>query len=250
MEAVCRAALDSFGCPAGEHGPLILNLIPWPETTEVPANVLSRLSGILAIEEAGLPPVLREPGERVPDRGSDDWRYLRARGLTHLRRRLAEECGARVCLGGKESGFEGRYPGILEEALFTLEAGQPLYLVGLLGGASLHLGEAILDRTPPPAEIGAEVYSGTGNGGPPLARLYEDWAKNRLPGGPSAGALDDRTLDLAGAWKRVCDLGSERLARNGLSREENRRLLETRVEGEVFHLVLTGLVRLERRMRT
>ncbi|HEX4966736.1 MAG TPA: hypothetical protein VF173_38350 [Thermoanaerobaculia bacterium] len=207
MEAVCHAALDSFGCPEGDAPPLILNLIPWPEKTVVPAGVLSRLPGLMAIEEAGLPPELREAGERVPTRDSEAWRDLRARGLTYLRQRLTEVCEARVCLGGKESGYEGRYPGILEEALFALEAGQPLYLVGLLGGAALHLGQTILDDAPPPAEFGAEVRD---------------------------------------AWSRARGLGVERLAANGLSLEENRRLLETSVEGEVFHLILAGLLRQQR----
>jgi hypothetical protein len=139
MDAVCRSALWSSGYPEPDAPPPILNLLPWPDATRIDHEVLLRLHQIIDIRSAGLPEGLVEAAPRAAgDR--DLWRYLRSRGLTHLRRRMTEECAARVCLGGRESGYKGRYPGVLEEALLAFEARRPVYLVGLLGGVAERLG--------------------------------------------------------------------------------------------------------------
>jgi hypothetical protein len=75
--------------------------------------------------------------------------------LTDMRRVLAEECHARICLGGKMTSFEGWMPGVAEEAFLTLHAarkhresgGRALYLSALFGGAAAGLIEAIEGRT-------------------------------------------------------------------------------------------------------
>jgi hypothetical protein len=51
---------------------------------------------------------------------------------------------ARVLLGGKRNDYSGFMPGIFEEALLTLQAGKPLYILGGFGGASEVLAEAML----------------------------------------------------------------------------------------------------------
>ncbi|HKI04700.1 MAG TPA: hypothetical protein VKK31_22155 [Thermoanaerobaculia bacterium] len=245
MEAVCRAALDSFGYPGKDDPrPLIFNLIPWPDRTEVPEEILRRLPGVLAIEKAGLPSELRDRGAE-PDRiDPEARRYLRARGLTCLRHGLTAVSGARICLGGRERSFQGRYPGILEEALFALEAGQPIYLVGLLGGAALTVGRTILDGEPWPEGFGEAAFAQPENGARPLADLYEEersWQPFR--GRPWPVSLDACEPDLQGIWRLARDLGADRLLQNGLSPEENHRLLETASEEEALHLVMTGLLR-------
>lgn len=50
---------------------------------------------------------------------------------------------ARIMLGGKVDGFTGFAPGIFEEALVTLEAEKPLYILGGFGGAAKVLADAI-----------------------------------------------------------------------------------------------------------
>src|SRR5690606_12847315 len=109
------------------------NLVPWPDEPELSEPERTALAAHLAVEPAGLPPAL-VPHAATAARGSTERCYLRARGLTHLRRRLTATTNARLCIGGKLGGSQGRYPGIVEEALLAIEAKQPLYVSGLFGG--------------------------------------------------------------------------------------------------------------------
>lgn len=66
-----------------------------------------------------------------------------AEAYTAVRQAVAEEADARVAMGGKmgvlglpEDRFEGRVPGVIEEATMTLEANKPLVLLGAFGGAT------------------------------------------------------------------------------------------------------------------
>lgn len=148
-------------------------------------------------------------------------------------------CQARICLGGRETGYQGRYPGVLEEALLAFEARQPVYLVGLLGGVAEHLGRSILalpnprggqERVPPPA-------MGPGKS---LEDLYRD---HRDGDRPSRDPLDDTSFELERAWEAARNVGRERLGDNRLDYDEGRRLVESRSEEEVIILVLRGLRR-------
>ena len=234
MDAICRSALWSSGYPEPDTPPPMLNLLPWPDETRVDREALLRLNRIVEIRSAGLPEDLAQEAPRaVEDR--DLWRYLRSRGLTHLRRKLTEECQARICLGGRESGYQGRYPGVLEETLLAFEARQPVYLVGLLGGVAEHIGRAILDlpisRTE--RETSLPLQRGAGKS---LEDLYREHRHRHSP-----YPLDDASFELGRAWEVVRDLGRERLGDNGLDHGENRRLIEARSEEEAIVLVLRGL---------
>lgn len=57
--------------------------------------------------------------------GPDDpaGRYVWARSLTLMREEMSRKTNARVLLGGQVTGFKGKYPGLLEEALLTLHRG-------------------------------------------------------------------------------------------------------------------------------
>jgi len=48
-----------------------------------------------------------------------------------------------VGCGGRTSGAAGRYPGVIEEAFLALRASKPLYLAGILGGATRQVIDAI-----------------------------------------------------------------------------------------------------------
>jgi len=222
LEAL-RLAQDYSG-PASGAEPMMTNLVPWPDHPALGPEDRDRLSHILRVEEAGLPQGLTDgsPGSSelaVTDRTTPEHRGLRARALTHLRHQLVARSDARLCLGGRLRGYSGRYPGIVEEAYLTLEAGQPLYLSGLIGGASALLISALRGEDCPPDLLANPALKD--------AVLEPD----------PYPTLDPRTI-----WDRFVALGEDGLARmNGLTPEENRELLEAETIDAVAELVLRGI---------
>jgi hypothetical protein len=63
-------------------------------------------------------------------------RYAWTRSLTFMREAMQAGTSARIAMGGKLKGYQGLWPGVLEEGIIALRAGQPLYLLGLFGGAA------------------------------------------------------------------------------------------------------------------
>ena len=66
-----------------------------------------------------------------------------AASLTAMRQTVLSETSARVVLGGKVEGHMGSMAGIAEEALLTLQAGRPLYVVGGFGGCARDIAESL-----------------------------------------------------------------------------------------------------------
>src|SRR5207247_1977966 len=75
-------------------------------------------------------------------------RYAWARSLTVMREEMNKKTSARVILGGQVTGFKGKYPGLLEEALFALRSGKPVYLVGGFGGCTRAIVDALKGGVP------------------------------------------------------------------------------------------------------
>jgi hypothetical protein len=216
--------------------PLLQNVLPWPDHTILSDEDQDRLSSTLRIEQAGLPPELVAIERSAQDVGtnSDLFHYVRARGLTHLRHKLDSFCHGRFCIGGRTSGSQGRYPGIIEEALLALESRKPLYLAGLLGGATAQLIGAIQGQEMPEsfcrsAQINA-IYEH-----PPVAEF-------------DLTTLADRQIDRTALWNAFRNVNSASLAENnGLTTIENNELFETPVLDRVINLVLKGASRLKHR---
>ena len=74
-----------------------------------------------------------------------------AKALTNVRKALPSCCEARLVIGGKTApisetapkGYRGGYPGIVEEALYTVRADQALFIAGGFGGAAAVLAHAL-----------------------------------------------------------------------------------------------------------
>lgn len=66
----------------------------------------------------------------------------KAKQFTAMRRYMCRNTQGRLMIGGRRTGFEGRMPGLIEEALMALEASQPLYLAAGFGGATADLAQA------------------------------------------------------------------------------------------------------------
>jgi hypothetical protein len=213
---------------------LLWNLLPWPDKPRLSQRDLERLAATLRIEPAGLPKELIEYGDAALRKGHESalYQYLRARGLTHLRHRLTKISQARLCIGGRKSGSEGRYPGVIEEALLSLEHRKPLYLAGVLGGAAHQLIQALMNKPMPddfcePTKVHRYYLD------PPIP---EQVSKTKT----------DRIVKREDVWETFRYHGIDGLAKNNrLSREENLRLFQTTVLDEVIETVLIGLSRVQ-----
>lgn len=139
---------------------------------------------------------------------------LRRQALTALREHMTTQTHARLHLGGKRTGFQGRYPGVLEEALLSIKAQRPVFLAGGFGGVTLDITRVLgLDPKGLLSEIGAD--------------------KERDAGLSEGLALIEAAAQETG-W---------RAEQNGLSHDENLRLATTHRPSEVASLVALGLGR-------
>lgn len=136
----------------------------------------------------------------------------RAAALTGLREYMTSNTNARIVVGGKQAGFEGKMPGIVEEVLLSLERRQPIYLSGGFGGVTLDI-----IRT--------------------LHPEFTEW----LP--PQAGA-PEADVRLTKGLERINQVAVEKGwdgFANGLSDDENRLLAASYRPSEISALVGRGL---------
>ena len=218
--------------------PLLQNLLPWPDTPRLSPEDREQLASTLRVEQADLPEELCDYAAAHEILPTNDtlYTYLRARGLTHLRHQLNDRCDARICIGGRCGGSQGRYPGVIEEALLALKQTKPLplYLAGLLGGATRQVINAIEGRPMPEdfcrSDKIEKLYHATSPGAS-LERSVETRA--------------DRVFEPRNAWATFQQAKPATLAQfNGLTEHENSLLFYTPVLDHAIELVLTGLSRL------
>jgi len=232
MQVQPPVPLSPAEAQAGGH-PLLKNILPWPDKPVLSHEDLERLASTLRVEEAGLPAEIErfENEGRNVGIGHPLYRYLRARGLTHLRRRLNAESDARLSIGGRTEGAAGRYPGAIEEALLAVQEGKPLFLAGLLGGAARQVITAI-DKQEMPEDFCTpglidEIFQN-----PPIVETERQTETDRLS-------------DRKWVWSTFRDTGVDGLSKvNHLTPEENRELFFTPVFDRVVELVLAGLSRI------
>lgn len=201
--AFLESEMERYGSTAR---PLEL-VVGWSEHRSLPLSDLRRHKDELGLRarikylnEKGVP-IEFDAGRGEDPVSVDDV----PRSLSALRRYLIEHTGARVLVGGREHDYKGKMPGVLEEALLTIEAGQPLYLAGGFGGATATIAAAVTD-------------------------LEDRWP-------PAVYAIDPAPLAQAAGRSRWV------LTDNGLTAEQNRKLAVTHRPSEVASLVAIGLKR-------
>lgn len=211
--------------------PLLWNCLGWPDRPSLSRQDLERLSSTLRIEVAPLPQEITSAENEARAQGKDGrlYKYFRARGLTALRKHVTDVCTARICIGGRGSRFEGRYSGIVEEIALAMRARRPLYLSGLLGGATAEVFKVLAGARERPPFLINELYAD-----PPFRERSESTTLDREAS--LQNILDTLRPGLAGVAKV-----------NLLSIEENEELFHTRVIERVIQLVLTGLGRIQAR---
>lgn len=131
---------------------------------------------------------------KVPAVGEGDDRAALAREYTAMRVRMTEDIDARIVMGGKVSGYTGRWPGIVEEAYLALAAGRPLYVAGGLGGAAARVADLLRGAWPDDLVEEADVPGPTAN--ELRAVFFEADLRNRLDEDENALLMKTADLDL------------------------------------------------------
>ena len=150
-----------------------------------------------------------------------------------MRREIAAATGARIVLGGATYDYIGLLPGIVEEALLTLDLRRPLYVIGGFGGAAGALAAALLGRAASSLSYDYQVKYTLG-----YSETIEAYEAHRstVDGLPA--------VDYPAIVNRLAEHGLTGLtAANGLDEQENRMLLTTRNLEIAVHLVMSGLSR-------
>jgi hypothetical protein len=188
--------------------------LDWTQHREVALEILSRskielglLGEIVCLDDEGeeVDPSLG----RGPEPVHITDRRVQKRSLTGLRRYMAKNTTAQVLIGGRNRGYRGRLPGVVEEATIAIQQEKPIYLAGGFGGATLEIIRAIRPE-------------------------HASWL-------PSSGeALNPET---AVALEALSDLRREALIDNGLTQAENARLAASQRPSEIATLVSLGLGR-------
>ena len=131
----------------GDDRSSAMNYLAWPVHMQKEASELEELSKDLAgiaklvlfdLHGARLP--LSERLHQSPSAPNDvDW----YKGLTSMRRAMLHDTQARIIIGGRVEGYKGAMPGVAEEAILSLRANQPLYIMGGFGGCARDIAETI-----------------------------------------------------------------------------------------------------------
>lgn len=139
----------------------------------------------------------------------------RQTSLTAMRKHMAEHINGRILIGGKRNGFQGDLPGIIEEAIISIELNQPLFLVGGFGGVTHDIICAL--------------------------KIDDDtW----LPQNPTAIEPDKRMIEGIERLLSVAVKKDRCWLNNGLTEDENRKLAATYRPSEIAALISLGLGRL------
>lgn len=150
--------------------------------------------------------------------------YLWAKSLTKMRKAVCEKADAYIVLGGRLSGFKGKYPGILEEFLIAQRNKKPIYLLGGFGGAS----KAIVDILEG-SDIAGDLIDKTNQ-----TSLYSDLKTYYN----QKEAVD--VIDYNQVVQEIKNNGISSL-NNRLTEEENRILFSSTNVLEIIILVMKGL---------
>jgi hypothetical protein len=130
-----------------ENGASATNFLAWPVhirlTVEELQSFANDLEGsakltLLTIDGSCLTQSERERMMQV-EPTDEQW----GAGLRAMRYLMCNATDARVILGGRVEGYKGTMPGIAEEALLSLEAARPLFIVGGFGGCARAIAESL-----------------------------------------------------------------------------------------------------------
>ena len=160
-----------------------------------------------------------EPFANVNDR------FVFSECFADMRIKMANDCNVRIVIGGKQRGYLGYLPGIIEEAYHTLAANKPIFILGGFGGASNSLARLILGEQP--KELSNEFH-------------YEnDFLKDFKKYSQGKSITPTDYIVISEFFRKHSIQYISQL--NGLSIDDNKTLFESTNIHEVVFLIIKGL---------
>ena len=199
--------------------------LAWPLWTELTDASRAEIANVVTTVQIPVPIGAPSSLPSVPDRSPVE-RWWNALALSAMRKRMTDDVGALVVVGGRISGQQGLYPGVIEEASLALATDVPLYVAGGFGGCGRLLARVVDGEQPAELSIGYQ-------------QAQTKWYADLLDGAKHDGVLPD----FGGLLSDLAVRGLAAL-NNGLDERENRSLLETTNVDELIALILRGLFRL------
>lgn len=153
--------------------------------------------------------------------------FIWSESLTEMRKEMNKDSNARIFMGGAKTNFKGKYPGLLEEAMLSLQNNIPTYFIGAFGGITMDIITSLLKNQP--------------------EELTEDWQRKVNP--KYSEFIDYHNaitgvekIDYVKSLKFLNQFTLEKLCKNnGLDENDNMRLFETIHFPEIIYLILKGL---------
>lgn len=151
-------------------------------------------------------------------------KYIWAKCITKMRKSMNTSIDARIVLGGRNTGFLGKYPGLIEEAQIAIASNKPTFLIGAFGGAALSIIKAIIEQKD---VISSKSFFYQTLDFVEFQEYYNSTSKS--------DKIDFDEINSFFKQLKISDLN------NGLTDEENKRLFTTPHIPEAIFLVLKGL---------
>ncbi|MGJ8651597.1 MAG: hypothetical protein ACSHX4_14675 [Opitutaceae bacterium] len=212
---------------------LIQNYVAWPIHLKEKATTKQWIAYYHDVAEfirrecsEGLSDLVKDPSISI-DSDSAENLFVWAQNLSSMRAEMIGNCDIRISAAGKHVGFLSCMPGVLEEISIAITTNKPLFLAGGFGGVTGSVCRMIeTESCPEELTLDWQMHNN-----PNLKDMY-DYAKTR---GIDYYALYESALaGIAGLTFA-----------NGLSVEENTRLMKTQFIDEALHLILKGLKNLK-----
>jgi hypothetical protein len=215
----------------------ISNYLAWPLKATLQIDWVARNKDAINIKVQEAPKELLDAGlitdSKNPGIVNNISAYVWVRCLTLMREDIVQKTQARIMMGGSTIGFKGKYPGLVEEALLTLQAKKPLFLLGGYGSATNAICQALQGQQP---EALTEAYQCANKSYENLLQEYNLHV---------AGQPDLEPINYEVVCKTFAEIGISGL-HNGLSAEENRVLFATINTEEAIGLIMMGLSKINK----
>lgn len=176
------------------------------EMKEIP---IDEIHGLIQTDQKSIPP------------DSVDNCYIWSKSLSKMRYEMIKNCDARICAGGRKTGYKGKMPGVLEEILIADEVGCPIYLLGGFGGVVHDICE-LLQGEKSPESLTKQQQKLWNREYIELLQKYKERGEE---------------ISYFKIFNKLKDID----LKNGLTKKENETLFNTVYVDEAVQLILKGL---------